>query len=114
MYSHTEKIREGDLYEVVEAHGHRFEILYGYYEDFERDRIEPIPIYPLFNETPMYSEDGFSLATKMQEPCKYYKLQNEKIDNERCADCKHFQSENDAVIGICKCNERKIVLNDSG
>ncbi len=113
MFSNTEQIREGALYEVIEAYGHRFEILYGYYEDFERDRIEPIPIYPLFYETPMYSKDGFPLATKMQEPCKHYSLRNEKIDNERCADCKHFQSENNAVIGICKCDGR-IVNNDSG
>ncbi len=114
MYTKSDRVCEGDLYEIVEAYGHRFEILYGYYEDFERDRIEPIPIYPLFYETPMYSKDGFQLATKMQEPCEYYTLRNPSTDNDRCADCKHFQSENNAIIGICKCDSRKIKHNDSG
>lgn len=107
-------IRDGDLYEIVEAYGHRFEIRYGYYEEYERGRIEPLPIYPLFREAPAYSPEGFPLTTKMQEPCEAYKLKNENIDNERCADCIHFQSENNSVIGICKCNERKIAHNDSG
>ncbi len=107
MFSNTNKIREGDLYEVIEAYGHRFEILYGYYEDFERDRIEPIPIYPLFYEKPLYSSAGFPLATKMQEPCKRYALRDPNIDNDRCADCKYFEREKNNVIGICKCEERK-------
>ncbi len=114
MLSNADKIREGDLYEVIEVYGHRFEILYGYYEEFERDRMEPIPIYPLFNEKPMYSPDGFPLATKMQEPCKRYNLRDPNIDNDRCADCIHFERDKNDIIGICKCKERKIQTENGG
>ncbi len=102
MFSDIEKIREGDLYEIIEIYGRRFEIRYGYYEDFERGRIDPIPIYPLFHEEPIYSSDGFPFATKMQEPCSKYTLRNEHINNDRCADCIHFYTENDNIIGLCK------------
>lgn len=100
-------IRAGDLYEIVELYGHRFEIRYGYYEEYERDHSEPIPIYPLFKENPAYTKDGYPLATQMQEPCKEYKLRDKDVDNDRCADCIHFHSKNDNIIGICKCEENK-------
>lgn len=98
--------REGDLYAVIEAHGKRFEIYYGYYEEYERGRIEPIPIYPLFNVTPVYTDEGYPFTTSMQEPCCRYSIRDPNIDNERCADCKHFYNEDKCKIGICKCRER--------
>jgi len=106
-------IRDGDLYEIAEVYGHRFEIRYGYYEEYERGRIEPLPIYPLFRETPAYSPEGYPLATKMQEPCEDYILKKEGIDNERCADCIYFHNEGKNIIGICKC-EKKQKINTKG
>ncbi len=99
-------IRDGDIYEIVELYGHRFEIRYGYYEEYERQYSEPIPIYPLFREKPVFTSDGYPFATKMQEPCEKYKLQNETIDNDRCADCIYFHSEGENIIGICKCEKK--------
>ena len=48
-------IQEGDLYEVLEVYGHTFELRYGYYEERERARGEPIPIYPDFKKHPLYT-----------------------------------------------------------
>ena len=99
--SQKHNIRDGDLYEILEVYGHRFEIRYGYYEEYERERFEPIPIYPLFRKNPLYTSDGYPLATQMQEPCEEYNPKNADIDNERCADCIHFYNEDKNIIGIC-------------
>ncbi len=104
-------IRDGELFEIVELYGHRFEIRYGYYEEYERKNQEPIPIYPLFKENPVYSHDGYPLATKMQIPCKAYQLKSDDVDNERCADCIHFHSEGENIIGLCKRKKETVTQN---
>ena len=38
------KIRDGDIYKIIELHGSTFELRYGYYEEYERGREEPVPI----------------------------------------------------------------------
>ncbi len=104
----TNLIREGDLYEVIEFCGKRYEIRYGYYEDYERDRIEPVPIYPLFNENPEYSPGGYLIATRMQLPCQEYQLRDKNINNEECADCIYFECGENSKFGLCRCEKRRI------
>ena len=33
-----EKIKEGDLYKIIELFGRSFEIKYGYYEEYEKGK----------------------------------------------------------------------------
>lgn len=79
-------VREGDLYEVLFVDGETFEIRCGYYEDFERDDSEPIPIYPDLEKTPIYGASGKRIVTHMQEPCPYFKPQSGD-DTENCCGC---------------------------
>ena len=46
MEQKNQSIQEGDIYEVLSVDRETFEIRCGYYEDFERENSEPIPIYP--------------------------------------------------------------------
>ena len=92
------KIKEGELYRVIELFGHKIELRYGYYEERERERGEPIPIYPNFKENPLYSDEGFPLVTQMQELCIYG---SSKFSDGCCADCEFFENADD-LIGVCK------------
>lgn len=96
-------IKEGDLYEVLEVYGHTFELRYGYYEERERARGEPIPIYPDFKKHPLYTKDGFPLVTQMQEPCIYGTCSDE---DGCCVECKHYRHGKD-LIGICTNKENR-------
>lgn len=53
-----QSIREGDIFEVLSVDGGTFEIRYGYYEDFEQDGSEPIPIYPDLAKTAIFGASG--------------------------------------------------------
>ena len=98
---------EGELFKKLTLHGKTFELRYGYYEEFERESEfgEPIPIYPDFTKTPMYTSDGYPFATQMQNLCEYGES-NIKLDA-CCVDCRHF-IHGDELIGLCKCEERRI------
>ena len=37
---------EGELYRRVRIGSRTFDVFYGYYEDFEREQHDPIPLYP--------------------------------------------------------------------
>lgn len=100
------KIRDGDLYRVVELFGQRFELHYGYYEEYERHSGEPVPIYPDFKKSPVYSEDGHPFVTQMQELCAHGES---KFTDGCCVDCKHY-SHGDDLIGICT-NEKNMKGN---
>ena len=100
------KIRDGDLYRVVELFGQRFELRYGYYEEYERHSGEPVPIYPDFKKSPVYSEDGHPFVTQMQELCAHGES---KFTDGCCVDCKHY-SHGDDLIGICT-NEKNMKGN---
>ncbi len=106
--------REGDLYEIIEFCGKRYEIRYGYYADLERDRMDPVPIYPLFYESPEYSPEGYPIATRIQIPCDEYQLRDENINNEECADCKYFECGENGKFGLCKCENRRLNIQDGG
>ena len=101
-----QRIREGDLYKIVEIANHRFEIRYGYYD--EKDRIskfnEPMPIFPDFLQNPFYDEDGYMLVTKIQDKCQFFESDK---DFDTCYKCKYFREVED-MIGICKCQSRKL------
>lgn len=94
--------REGDLYKILNLHGHTFELRYGYYEDFERENpaVEPMPIYPDFQKEPRYTPEGCPFVTKMQDACKhYYGISQIQGD---CAECRYY-SHGDELMGICTC-----------
>ena len=94
---------EGEVFKTIRLFGNVFEIKYGYYEDFERDQVDPIPIYPDFLKEPSYTDDGRPFVTQMQELCKYG---TSHFSDGYCVDCQYFQ-EGDELIGICTCQENK-------
>lgn len=62
--------REGELYRRVLIGSRTFEVFYGYYEDFEREKHEPMPLYPDLLREPVYTEDGMLIVTGMQDSCR--------------------------------------------
>ena len=99
---------EGDLYKRITAFGKTFELCYGYYEDFERQHNDPMPIYPDFRKHPVYTEDGAPFVTQMQDACIHY-AGNAAVDPD-CASCKHF-CHGEELLGICICGKN---LNTGG
>lgn len=94
---------EGDLYIQVNISGRVFRIFYGYYEDFERKRHEPIPLYPDFLRDPVYTEDGIPVVTGMQDICCYYKGRE---NGDSCITCDYFSQQED-LFGLCTCPKRR-------
>ena len=99
------KIRDGDLYRTVTVFGRSFDLYYGYYEEYERSRGEPIPIYPDFKQNPEYTDDGYPFVTQMQDLCEQGES---KFLEGCCVDCKYYRHGDD-LIGICSCEENKIL-----
>ena len=101
------KIRDGDLYKVVRVCERDFVIRYGYYEEYERARGEPIPIYPDFRRTPEYTKDGQPFVTQMQELCEYG---DSKFREGCCVDCRYYR-QGDDLIGVCTCKQNEKSLH---
>lgn len=95
--------KEGTTYKIVCSHGRVFDIRYGYYEEYERARGEPVPIYPDFKEKPEYTDEGYSFVTAMQDICPRFDGEDESLG---CFGCKHYAAGDD-LIGICKCQENR-------
>lgn len=97
--------KEGDLYREVAVGGKAFRLVYGYYEDFEREsrHNEPIPIYPDFISEPHFTEEGIPLATAMQNICRYY---NGKPEGDCCSECIYFHK-CEELFGLCSCPENR-------
>lgn len=95
--------KEGELFKTIPLGGRIFEIKYGYYEDYERDRGEPIPIYPDFLKNPCFADDGKPFVTQMQDACEDAKI---GIPDSFCVDCEHFRYGNE-LIGFCGLDKRK-------
>lgn len=91
------KIRDGDLYKIVNIYGREFELRYGYYEEYERGRGEPIPIYPDLRRQAVYTDDGYALVTQMQELCEHG---SSPFKDGCCVDCKYYK-DGEELIGIC-------------
>lgn len=98
--------KEGELYKIITVEGRSFEIRYGYYEDFERESEEVIPIYPDFIENPVYSKDGLPFATRTQDACRHYRVREGYDGDGWCADCVYYPDEYEE-IGICRCEAMK-------
>ena len=99
---------EGDLYKVLQIHGHSFPLYYGYYELCDRDNptIDPMPIYPDFETEPQYTKDGFAFVTKMQDACIHYAGKLGKFSE--CAECQYYLH-GDELMGICTCHKNKLI-----
>lgn len=97
--------KEGDLYKEVTVSGRNFRLLYGYYEDFEREsrHNEPIPIYPDFIKKPVFTDEGVPLITAMQNVCRQY---SGKPEGDSCSDCIHFRK-SEELFGLCTCPENR-------
>lgn len=98
--------KEGDLYKEVTVSGKTFKLLYGYYENFERESLfnDPIPIYPDFTKQPHYTIEGVPIVTAMQNVCDFYQGKND--EDSCCADCVFFQKSED-LFGLCNRSENK-------
>ena len=104
MKRKSPKVEEGEVYEVLHIDGITFEIRYGFYEDYERDGSEPIPIYPDLEKTPIYGKSGKLIVTHMQNPCAGFKPQAED-DAERCCGCCVYYPNNRQMMNICEYEE---------
>lgn len=104
--------KEGDLYKSVTISGHTFHLLYGYYEDFERQSKynEPMPIYPDFIKHPQYTENGTPFATAMQDICACY---DGAESGDSCSHCSHFQM-CEELFGLCHCPKNKRTTDSTG
>jgi len=110
----SDRAREGDLYKRVTAFGKTFDLYYGYYEAFEREHSEPIPIYPDFLADPQHTEDGHPFATQMQDMCDRGALRAAHLQDRCCGNCIYFKSGED-LFGICTCqtNRRNEIISPS-
>lgn len=101
------KIKVGDLYKIIEIDHVKFYIKYGYYDDNDKysKYSEPIPIFPDFINSPQYNHEGYSFVTHLQDKCKHYIGNN---NDDCCYHCSYFEKKED-LIGLCKCQERKIL-----
>lgn len=95
--------KEGDLYKKVVIAGKTFALYYGYYEEFERNSTDPMPIYPDLKKNPEHTEDGIPIVTGMQDTCPHY-AGLPKGDS--CLSCTHFKS-CEELFGFCLCPANK-------
>ena len=95
--------REGELYRTVDIAGRIFHLYYGYYEEFEREHHEPMPIYPDLIKNPEYTQEGIPIVTAMQDACPYYRG---TADGECCHECAHFL-QGEELFGLCGCIENR-------
>ena len=98
--------KEGELYKTLTAFGKSFDIRYGYYEEFERESTDPIPLYPDFQTTPHYTDEGHPFVTQMQDMCEHGQKRSHKLYDECCGNCIHFE-QGDEMIGRCANNKCK-------
>ena len=105
------KIKENDLYKIINIYGKSFEIRYGYYDEKERFSVynEPVPIFPDFIKNPIFSDEGYPFVTCMQDVCGNFV---KKRNSEGCFGCVFFNEGAD-LIGVCIFRKSKKVDNDS-
>ena len=90
------RIKDGDPYKKIKIGDRVFDIRYGYYEEFERQRNDPVPIYPNFIKEPICI-DGCPLVTAMQDVCEHLDGTDPELG---CLVCKHYERLED-MIGKC-------------
>lgn len=99
--------KEGELYKIIDIGEHRFELRYGYNEEFERRQECPVVIFPDLISEPRYTDDGYLIVTSVQEPCEHYSPIDGKQFEDWCADCKHYPGVHHE-IGICRCEKNRM------
>lgn len=92
-----EKPRDRDLYKIININGKEFEIRYGYYEEYERERHDPVPILPDFLKDPVYTDEGYPFVTAIQAVCEEFDGTDSELG---CFGCKYYKEESE-FIGIC-------------
>ena len=108
MLKNNAPLKEGELYKVFSVGGHTFEVRYGYYDESERGRVDPLPVFPDFVKNPTFSYDGRPVVAIVQSPCGYYVSRDEANKEEWCGDCRHY-SDAGAEIALCSCElNRKV------
>ena len=98
-----ERHKEGRIYKTVTVEDVIFEIRYGYYEEFERARGEPVPIYPDFIKNPKYAKDGRPFVTAMQDICPHFVGEEGSLG---CHGCKYYEAGDD-LVGLCNCEHNR-------
>lgn len=98
--------KEGELFLNVTVENYTFELRYGYYEETDRLRGEPVPIYPDLKSNPLYTGDGQPIVTAVQVPCEYYKTPEGFENEDCCSNCIYYPDIKDE-IGICQCEKRR-------
>ncbi len=99
--------QEGDLYKTYQVDTHTFHIRYGYYEENERGRVEPLPIFPDLIANPLYTVSGQPIVTLLQAPCREYDPRDPYRQEEWCGDCRHYAGGKEE-LGTCQCQCRKL------
>lgn len=99
--------REGELYKTISVGGHTFEVRYGYYCESERESVDPLPLFPDFAASPVFTESGQPLVSVVQPPCEHYCPKNEMHREDWCGDCRHY-SDNTAEIALCNCQHNQL------
>ena len=97
-------IKEGDVFRRVEIDGKLFEIRYGYYEDYEREAGDPIPIYPDLHAVPTFGESGLRIVSAIQQACENFSPKCNGCEKEAdCGFCKHYREAHPGdMLGICQ------------
>lgn len=103
---------EGQLYKVIHIDEHRFELRYGYNEDFERASGHPVVLFPDLGKNPVHTRDGYPVVTAVQEPCRYYTVPEDRLPEQWCADCVYYPGIHQEV-GICRCEMRRQRNNEN-
>ncbi len=98
--------KEGELYKTLWVQGRRFDIRYGYYSQAERERWDPVPVFPDFLAAPCYTADGWPFVTMVQDICPWFEENERPYGEEWCRDCIHFLP-GEEQIGICHCEQNK-------
>lgn len=99
--------KEGDLFKTIFLEGVSFDIRYGFYEDRDRHTqfAEPMPLYPDFTRSPVYTPEGVPFVTAIQDICKHF-IGKQDI-NSVCGDCAAYRH-GDELIGTCSCPNNKL------
>lgn len=106
MTQDTTLPREGDLHRVYIVDNLSFEIRYGYHEENERGRVEPLPIFPDMVTDPVYTHSGIPVTAYVQAPCAHYTPRQQAYPEEWCGDCHHYGGGREKM-GRCLCPERR-------
>ena len=100
---------EGELFCELVVDGQHFEIRYGYYEDYERDSGDPIPIYPDLYTKPVWGESGCRIVSAIQQSCDSFTPKCDGCEMEDdCGFCKYYKEKTAGdMIGICQSENNK-------